>query len=698
MSLLTPIQVNLFAELMNDRGLAINADVNRLLGSAPTDNYIPGQLVNETILKIHLQNTSAAYGKLTGGQLNSTNYQAICNIGLNIIPALGNTFPTTYTPTFTENLRRFGFVREVRQQANVEFAYGGNFKKLVQSFNKASGIIPQKNRIIASLVNSLDFMRGVYSSMNDLVTSDVTAVNRSPFLFGRDLIATGRTIDLQHISEFGKPSRLLQSMHKNNAISNALSLCLQVNDITSEIVDSIVAGKFQSIEVERNIYVALSMVTDVTEINQSLLPLNCQLTIDSLADLLNVKKLFPNSYMTMVFPDYDTPPTNGRARRSVLVYTSETVNSNLKTKNLGEYLQGIISNIDVMTACGAFSYAMQQIKRIESLNIEQFSQVVMNLETLENVPNIDNNLGNKPLTNPAVAQLLPTYARGSDKNGLYRMSDFFGAMSGAGYKWNDILQNIKLSTTTNLTSIYNQIAAILAGPGTSTIILVEGVPTEFFVYDALIAPLIVAANNEVRNILNTIPSAKTLNELWKLAGYQLFIEQRTRLELLDNPADLQNNDQGVISFVDNIAQSARDTSEAGSSVVLDGMADKSTTGGQALFSTLREIRNNDRIQLYGGEVDSLIPDTIDPPSFVMPYTPSVVVVNNQQYVKVTGDPTLDSVANFGSNANFSGSTGGSQSTTLVPKNLDVFEINKNTSVDLMDADSAIREVSRCCCD
>lgn len=698
MSLLTPIQVNLFAELMNDRGLAIGADVIKYLGSAPTDNYIAGQIVNDTILKTHLQNTSLAYSRFAGGQLNSTNYQAICNIGINIVPALGNTFPTTYTPTFTELLRQYGFLREVRQQANVEFAYGGSFKKLVQSFNKASGVIPQKNRIIASMVNSLDFMAGVYSSMNDLITSDVTAVNRSPFLFGRDLIATGRTIDLKHISEFGKPSRLLQSMHKNNAISQPLSLCLQVNDITPAIIDSILADEFQSSEVERNIYVALSMVTDQTEINQSLLPLNCQLSLNSLADLLDVKKLFPNSYKTMVFPDYDTPPTNGRARRSILLYTSDTVNASIKTKNLGEYLQGIISNIDILTSCAAFSYAMQQIKRIESLNIEQFSQVVMNLETLENVPNIDDNTGNKPLTNPAVAQLLPTYARGSDKNGLYRMSDFFGAMSGAGYKWSEILQNIKLSTTSKLTTIYNQIKTTLTGPGTSSIILVEGVPTEIFTYDSLIAPLVVAANNEVRNILNTIPSAKTLNVLWNAAGYQLFIEQRTRLELLDNPNDLPNNDQGVISFVDNIAQSARDTSEAGSAAVLDGMADKTTTGGQALFSTLREIRNNDRIQLYGGEVDSLIPDTIDPPSFVMPYTPSIVVVNNQQYVKVTGDPTLDSVSNFGSNANFSGSTGGSQSTSLVPLNLDVFEINKNTVVDLVDADSAIREVSRCCCD
>jgi hypothetical protein len=97
---------------------------------------------------------------------------------------------------------------------------------------------------------------------------------------------------------------------------------------------------------------------------------------------------------------------------------------------------------------------MVQIKNIKSMNIEKFSQVVQNLET---VTDLGVNGTNVPTNQPIRDSSLPLIALGNGEKGRYTTCDFFGAMSGLSYDWKILEGYIKSLQTAKLFKIYSEL-------------------------------------------------------------------------------------------------------------------------------------------------------------------------------------------------------------------------------------------------
>lgn len=131
-----------------------------------------------------------------------------------------------------------------------------------------------------------------------------------------------------------------------------------------------------------------------------------------------------------------------------------SLNIQVAAEGFGSYLQNILPP-DVAIAAGAFSATMQQIRNITKTNIEQFAQIVPNLETIKGLSQVN---GSGVPTNEALNTAgLSLTALGSGPKGTYTMSDLYGSMSGLPYPWKQMQSDITNLQTTKLINIYNQL-------------------------------------------------------------------------------------------------------------------------------------------------------------------------------------------------------------------------------------------------
>jgi len=320
----SPLGVNTLGSLLQNTGFRINSVAASYMGSSTSaSNYTFGTLCSSTCLNVLTTSIRRAF---TDGSLDTTTYNNLISIGSGSIPALGNSKAPTYTwtgaptwnPYLTTEITSYGYARLFALQAYNEFNYNGSlpvYKDFLMSFMASSGFIDQSNSAILTVFNSIDFVAGTYSNMNDLISADITGVSLSTTVFGQDLVTSGKAIDLSTIATFGLPSNLLSTLNTYNAITPSLSLALLSSGMSvSEISDILGKVSTPSTLQQRNIYGAFMIIVgqDLTDI---LIPLNCKTSgLESLADLLNPQKLFPNSYPSLTVPVYNASagPTNSK--------------------------------------------------------------------------------------------------------------------------------------------------------------------------------------------------------------------------------------------------------------------------------------------------------------------------------------------------------------------------------------------------
>ena len=658
----TPNSINLTASLLAGSGLNINTTAAGFMGSSTAEaNYTKGTIGSSTVLNRLIDSINLAYGKIgtnVSTQVSQATYDALIAIGSSTIPALGNSKPATYTDTVSSSLARYGFIRFPALQAYNEFVTGGGaYKDFCLSFVTAISFRDSTNPTIISLANSVNYLQGVYSNMNDLITADITGVNQATLYWGQDLINAGRAIDLSNIDIFGLPSVLLKTLKQNNAITQALSYALIFSGLTTTEVNNFLNGEEISPSQEQKIYNAFVLVTgnDLTDV---LIPLNVQTTgLQSLADLLNPIKLFPSSYASLTVPRYNTTSSAANSKVYYNIYTSGALSPNVRVFNYGTYLTSILPD-NIRIACGAFATAMMQIRNIQSVPIERFAQVVTNLETVSGLT--VNGSGGTPVNSTAVNSAISAIALGSGTNGTYLATDFFGAMSGLNYNYSRIQQLILQLQSSNLATIYTNIFNKLSGAGP---------------YNTDLTTFIGQANTEITTIRNNNSAAATqLNTLWSQIGTNLMKETASRTAAL--PSNATATTSSITSFVDNYNSYALDTGQYQSAAVLEAISNTTNLGGQSSIALMREIRNANRLGLCGLELDNNI-------SNIQTVTPQSSIGN---VTRVTGATTIP------------GSFAGSPDTDLVPSNLDIFNISTSVSVPTQTPSQALQDVIDCNCD
>lgn len=338
----SPLGVNTLAGILQNKGFFINAIKAGYTGeSTAVGNYTKGSLVSSTVLNTLTDALRQGYAKYVAGDISLATYQNLFSIGTVTVPALGNTRPITFDNTgepgwggtgYTGEVASYGYVRLFAWQAYNEFNYNdtlnitGYYTDFLGSFLTARAFIEYSNKSIMTLTNSLTFLEGTYSNMNDLISADVTGVNLATQAFGQDLINTGRVLNLAKMSTFGLPSNLVETCKKNNALTNSLTLALLASGMTQLEAESIILNKNTTKSSQQKAYAAMLLIKGV-DLANILLPLNCKTQgIESLADLLNPKKLFPNSFPSLTVGVYNTEPTPTNSKTYYPIYTGNEVN------------------------------------------------------------------------------------------------------------------------------------------------------------------------------------------------------------------------------------------------------------------------------------------------------------------------------------------------------------------------------------
>jgi hypothetical protein len=674
----SPLNVNCMGALLNDTGLYIDPKAAQFMGSSNADDqYTPGVVVGTTILADLSVSINIAYTRIGSGltQVSPTVYNNLINIGKNSIPLLGNCAPNEYTDrrTYSGIETRFGFLRNHAYQAYKEFHVNtGTYSEFLQTFNTCESFKKQSNKVINAFAAAPTYLKGVYSNMDDLISADIAGVTLSTLYWGQDLIDLGRSLDLATIDTFGNPDNLLRTMNKNRAISRALNIALLSSGLTTSEVNSILNGTTATTAQQKKIYGAFNVIIgqDLVDV---LLPLNCQTNgLTSLADLLNIKKIFPRSFKTLTVPRYNSKlgmPTNSKTY--YLIYWDNQVQIDKQT-GYGTRLFNIMSEAQAY-ACDAFSLAMLQIKNIKNMNIEKFSQVVCNLET---VSDLNLNGTDVPSNQYAASQGFNKVAKGSGRFNTYTTTDFFGCMAYGTYPWLNTYYGVKILTNLNipgavfLMEAYLNMRALLEIPGADVSNL------QSYIDDA---------NNAIDTILAATPQvAAAVNQIYGFMGYNLAIERNARDLALPNIADLTSNVTDVYTFIDNLTQYATDTEPYEAVQVLESISDITNEGGTSLIGSMREIRNALRLGLTGAELDNSV--ELAELATKLPKVSGKITINRE-----SGD--IPAVTGSASTV---GSLAGSPETTLVPDNLNVFNMSNNVVV--FTPDNAVRRVIHCNCD
>lgn len=679
----SPLNLNALGALLQNEGLQVPTKIFDTVGRYDNVNDITthGSLVNSSVLLKLSDSIQLAYKKIGTDSLTQIPqdvYNNLTNIGHNTIPLLGNTAPLKYTRDYTGSVTRHGFLGMFAYQVYKEyFINNGSYTDFLSTLSTCISFKEKSNKVIRSLHKSQFFLDGIYSNMDDLITADVAGVSKSTFFWGTDLVNLGRALELQYIDKFGLPSLLLQTLRKFNGMTKAVNLALLSAGFNPTDINNISNGEEATIDQEKMILAAFYLIMD-NDLNDVLIPLNCQTeNLDSLADLLNVKKLFPYSYNTLTVPQYNSIKLPTNSKTYYLIYNNGEANvaSNL---GFGSRLANIHPEHQAY-ACDAFSMSMMQIKGIKNANIEKFSQAVTHLEIAQ-----DLNVNGTSIPTD-IASINPAFkdiAKGSGELHMYCTSDFFGCITDFVYPWEELSNVLQFySRTGNIYSLsiaYDNIYNLVSGPGP---------------YDNL-QNLIDNANNALHNLKIDNPQlANMANDLYDFFGLTLTIEQDARDACLGDTSTLQTaGTSEVYSFMDVLHSYSLDTGEYQSAQVIENLCDLNTVGGRSIIGSMREYRNAVRLGLTGIELDNGVDydelPTVKPtgtkPNEGTIYPPYTSAGQLKDLTIVTGA------------TNTPGSLGGSPETKLIPSNLNLFDMV--TAASVLPPEEAIHHVTICNCD
>lgn len=400
----TPLGINVSSGFLQNQGLTINLNASAHMGVSQTNtSYTFGSVVRDSCLNLLTWAINDAYnrGEVSQVTAGSSVYDKLISIGSSVCEALGNSKPPTYnnvdpaaavvpndTPTWynegtpattgfsisgdtgqgqaaswlpynmtnpNHSITQYGFIRCWALQANNEFNWNGGtgitgdptdpvqYKDFLSSFDTVASFIETNNIVAGVQQNAPTYLKGIYSNMNDLTTGDISGVSLSES-FGRDCVIAGKVIDLSKIDKFGLPSVLLQTIHKYHAKTQALNIALLSAGLSTDEINSLYADSLPYIspEQERQIYGAFLVIVG-TDLQDVLVPLNCKTQgLQTLADLLNIKKLFPNSYQSLTVPVYNTTPGPTNSKTYYPIYENEGISPRLFSPTIESQVGTII--------------------------------------------------------------------------------------------------------------------------------------------------------------------------------------------------------------------------------------------------------------------------------------------------------------------------------------------------------------------
>jgi hypothetical protein len=606
---------------------------------------------------IGLANTwTAAVGSYTGTSLLTPFFAAAANssaanISANTmnymftfcsgtVPALADNTPAAYSSLGTNTTA--GFTGVITSQGS-SYLGNGNVTVFAQVFSAAQGYVITTNDYINTSINSQTYLGSTFTTMNSLITGNLSDATLATGTFGADLAKLGQLIDLNNLGNFGSPAAVFRQLVTLTNITPGIRTALIQAGLNEASIGNLINPNINvDTNVQRLAYIAMQNITG-TDLEQVLAIFGVTTAnINTMADLLNPVKIFPNSFPSLTVRTYNQDATSvlraiydnsqGVVNSKLLIYLPQYVLVLASPNTITYERLSLIIPPDQALANKAIQVSLQQIKNISTLSLPQLSAAFNNMQTTRDLPAISALQEAVPAS--VAAFYANTYATGSGPNGTLVITDLLGAAVGIPFTSDltNVTTTINSMTTSGILStltvtytrmqntvdgVYNvgNTVVIPSGPGAGT----------YGNADAAMQALISNAAIEVSSIQSAYPTqSANLNTNFTHMASSLASEN-TNLSLasIDIPNLLTTGRGPIMSFVQSLPNYGLNTQKNGPAQFLETVANLDTQGGQAIVACLREGKNIAALNAVNVGVDTNIPatpSTIPPQANLIPST------------------------------------------------------------------------------
>lgn len=157
-----------------------------------------------------------------------------------------------------------------------------------------------------------------------MISGGITAVNLCTSQFSSDLSKLGSLFSLENLSELGTPINLVKQLATVGGITPQISLDFADAGVSLDIVINLTNPDVTPTDADQKaMYIAMTKITG-TVLTEALQVLGVTTpNINTMADLLNPYKLFPNSFQTLTVTDVN------KVSQNIYSGASGTVNGTL---------------------------------------------------------------------------------------------------------------------------------------------------------------------------------------------------------------------------------------------------------------------------------------------------------------------------------------------------------------------------------
>lgn len=307
-SYLTALQLDASPGLLQNTGLAANAALTTEIA-----------VYNATPLIAPFLTALANSGS---ANLSNITISTLESLASNTCPALADSLPAGYAILSVGTTLFTGLISDTAYLYMGE----GDLTKFVQALNQAQSYAEQASIFTNTAINSQTYLGNTFTTMNNMITGGITEVNLATQAFGKDLVNLGNLINLLDLGDFGSPLGLIQQIYSVTGAIPSVSILFVAAGIPVNVVLNLTDPSVSVTDsIQRLMYTAMTQITGVA-LDQILAVMGVTTVgIETMADLLNPVKLFPNSYQSL------TVPTKFGSR-GIYVNASGSVNQNLLTE------------------------------------------------------------------------------------------------------------------------------------------------------------------------------------------------------------------------------------------------------------------------------------------------------------------------------------------------------------------------------
>lgn len=673
--IVTPLQITAASALLNNTGIdplppALTTAISTFNAASPVANFLTA-VANYT---------AASFA-------NATTLSSLLTIGNTTIPALGDSIPAAFTNLVAVSTVPAGFSGLIEQTGN-NYLGNGDAGRFAQGFMAVQGYINSTNQFINSAVNAQTYLGPTFTNMDALITNSISDVNPDFGNFSVDLANQGNLTNLNDIRLYGTPAGLLRQLAAEGNMAGGvfgpvqtplLAAGLSVNEIQTLLAAPGTVSDNEYLRLQQLAYRGMANVTG-TDLQQVLSILEVTTpNINSMTDLLDQTKIFPNSYTTLLTPTPQGPVPVYGTDGSVNMNLADNVSAYLASPNGCEDLGKVIPPSQAV-ANKAVQVAFEQITNITNTtlpaladtidtvsrnpwnintpyladavvadapaiptvgNLAQLTPDTVFYRAQQDVPagtNINNTdywlpttLGcglstmaglpliqaqTTPIDSSVASYFSSNIATGSGPDGTITTCDVIGTAIDHG----NIAAQLTIATSA-MANIVTLDASNIANINTAYL-AIAGAANATVVVDN-----ITRANGNITNIYNNanaqvVSNVTVLNNAWSMIANVLSTEKTYQTDAGVDYTNLQAGEMvSTMGFVQQLPIYGTQTSSCGPAYFLAQVANTSVLGGQAIVGAMREGKNNQCL----GE-SRLNVDTTPAPQLAVTPVPAVTPV------------------------------------------------------------------------